>query len=124
MAVRLSEFPAPARAAVQDPASGLASAGVQARTFWLLDRACRDGFSRRHAVDIQCACACLKYWMARSCCSASARVRNVPRFRRLPVLGSTFREYNRYSPDLSFLIMATPLAASFGSRLSTFKVAI
>src|SRR5262245_2182336 len=30
----------------------------------------------------------LKYWTARSCFSAAARVLKVPRFRRLPVLGS------------------------------------
>lgn len=31
---------------------------------------------------------------------------NVPRLRRLPVLGSFFREYKRYSPDFSFRIIA------------------
>jgi hypothetical protein len=31
---------------------------------------------------------------------------NVPRFLRLCVLGSFFREYNRYFPDLSFLIIS------------------
>jgi hypothetical protein len=34
----------------------------------------------------------LKYWTARSCFSAAARVLNVPRFRRLPVFGLIFRE--------------------------------
>jgi hypothetical protein len=34
----------------------------------------------------------LKYWTARSCFSAAARVLKVPRLRRLPVLGSFFRE--------------------------------
>jgi hypothetical protein len=29
----------------------------------------------------------------------------VPRFLRLPDFGSTFREYSRYSPVFSFLIM-------------------
>ena len=43
--------------------------------------------------------------MARSCFSAACRVRNVPKFRRLPVLGFFLREYNRYLPDLSFRIM-------------------
>jgi hypothetical protein len=47
----------------------------------------------------------LKYWMARSCFSAAARVSNVPRFLRLPVLASTLREYSRYLPDFSFLII-------------------
>src|SRR6185503_17574189 len=32
-----------------------------------------------------------------------------PRLRRLPVFGSFLREYKRYSPDLSFLIMAALL---------------
>jgi hypothetical protein len=31
---------------------------------------------------------------------------NVPRFLRLPVFGFFFREYNRYFPDLSFLIIS------------------
>lgn len=35
-------------------------------------------------------------------------VLKVPRFRRLPVLGSFFREYSRYWPDLSFRIMMVP----------------
>ena len=47
----------------------------------------------------------LKYCTAFSCFSAAAFVLNVPRFLRLPVLGFFFREYNRYLPDLSFLIM-------------------
>ena len=34
----------------------------------------------------------LKYWTARSCFSAAARVSNVPRFLRFPVFGSTLRE--------------------------------
>lgn len=34
----------------------------------------------------------LKYWTARSCLSAAARDLNVPRLRRLPVLGSVLRE--------------------------------
>jgi hypothetical protein len=29
----------------------------------------------------------------------------VHKFRRFPVFGSFFREYSRYLPDLSFLIM-------------------
>src|SRR3954467_14306932 len=48
----------------------------------------------------------LKNCTARSCFSAAARVLNVPRFRRFPVFGFFFFEYNRYSPDLSFLIIA------------------
>ena len=36
---------------------------------------------------------------------AAARVLNVPRFLRFPVFGFFFREYKRYPPDLSFLIM-------------------
>jgi hypothetical protein len=37
----------------------------------------------------------LKYCTAFSCFFAAARVLNVPRFRRLPVLGFFFREYKR-----------------------------
>src|SRR5690349_12225909 len=49
---------------------------------------------------------CLKYWTARSCFSASARVSNVPRFLRLCVFALTLREYRRYLPDFNFLIIA------------------
>src|SRR5258706_5344550 len=55
----------------------------------------------------------LKYCTARSCFSASARVPNVPRFFRLPVFESFLREYSRYSPDLSFLIIAYLLDPGF-----------
>src|SRR6185503_1139810 len=47
----------------------------------------------------------LKYCTARSCCSALSRLSNVPRFLRLPVFGSFLREYSRYLPVLSFLII-------------------
>jgi hypothetical protein len=47
----------------------------------------------------------LKYCTAFSCFFAAARVLNVPRFLRFPVFGFFFREYNRYPPDFSFLIM-------------------
>src|SRR5206468_402925 len=50
----------------------------------------------------------LKYWTARSCLSAASRVLKVPRFRLFPVIGFFLREYNRYWPDLSFLIIAAP----------------
>src|SRR5437762_13412442 len=43
--------------------------------------------------------------MARSCFFACASVENVPRFLRLPVFGFFLREYNRYFPDFSLLIM-------------------
>jgi hypothetical protein len=49
--------------------------------------------------------------MARSCFFACASVENVPRFLRLPVLGFFLREYNRYFPDFSFLIMLHRLFA-------------
>src|SRR2546428_8549799 len=52
--------------------------------------------------SVQCR---LKYWIALSCFWAAPRVRNVPRFFRFPVFESFFRKYNRYSPDLSFLII-------------------
>jgi len=44
--------------------------------------------------------------MACSCFFACDFVVNVPRFLRLPVFGFFFREYNRYFPDLSFLIIS------------------
>jgi hypothetical protein len=47
----------------------------------------------------------LKNWTARSCFFAAAIEENVPKFRRLPVLGFFLREYNRYSPDCNFRIM-------------------
>src|SRR5213596_4099029 len=49
----------------------------------------------------------LKYCTAFSCFFAAAFVLNVPRFLRFPVFGFFLREYNRYLPDLSFLIMRT-----------------
>src|SRR4051812_11043468 len=49
----------------------------------------------------------LKYCTSRSCFSAASRVWNVPRLRRLPVFGSTLREYRRYPPAASLRIMAT-----------------
>jgi hypothetical protein len=48
----------------------------------------------------------LKNCTARSCFSAATRVLKVPRFRRRLVRGSIFREYSRYSPDLSLRIMS------------------
>ena len=46
-----------------------------------------------HSPLKQCAQARrLKYCTARSCFSAALRLSNVPRFRRLPVFGSIFRE--------------------------------
>lgn len=47
----------------------------------------------------------LKYCTARSCFWAAAREENVPRFFRLPVFASFFREYKRYSPDCNLRIM-------------------
>src|SRR5262249_34574870 len=54
----------------------------------------------------------LKYWTARSCFSAAARVLKVPRFRRLPVLGSFFYEYRRYPPEASLRIILSAPPAS------------
>ena len=48
----------------------------------------------------------LKYCTACSCFFACDFVVNVPRFLRLPVFGFFFREYNRYFPDFSFLIIS------------------
>ncbi len=47
--------------------------------------------------------------MALSCFFAAVFVSNVPRFLRFPVFGFFFREYSRYLPDFSFLIMVIPL---------------
>jgi hypothetical protein len=49
--------------------------------------------------------------MARSCFVAAALVLNVPRFLRFPVFGFFFREYSRYLPDFSFLIITSPVWA-------------
>lgn len=35
-------------------------------------------------------------------------MRNVPKFRLLPVFGSFLREYSRYCPDFNFRIIAIP----------------
>jgi hypothetical protein len=59
----------------------------------------------------------LKNCTARSCFSAAARVRNVPRLRRRPVRGSTFREYRRYSPDFSLRIIVSSLASDMSSAV-------
>src|ERR1051325_4043661 len=48
----------------------------------------------------------LKYCTAFSCFFAAAFVLNVPRLLRLPVFGFFLREYRRYLPDFSFLIIA------------------
>ena len=56
----------------------------------------------RDGESFQCR---LKYWTARSCFLAAASGLNVPRFRRLPVVGPFFREYRRYWPEASFRIM-------------------
>src|SRR5262249_40392630 len=48
---------------------------------------------------------CLNIWTARSCRTAAARELNVPRFRRRPVRGFRFREYNRYFPLDNFRII-------------------
>src|SRR5438445_10770251 len=53
----------------------------------------------------------LKYCTARSCFCAATRVVNVPRFLRLPDLGSALREYSRYSPDLSLRIIVVAATA-------------
>ena len=45
-----------------------------------------------------------------------------PRFFRLPVLGSAFLEYSRYSPDLSFRIIAILLPPTDGVAVSMFRV--
>src|ERR1700722_10757777 len=61
----------------------------------------------------------LKYWTARSCFSAAARVSNVPRFRRRFVRGSILREYSRYLPELSLRIMRPSLTTTTPDLAST-----
>src|ERR1044071_6180610 len=51
-----------------------------------------------------------------SCFFAASSDLNVPRFFRLPVLGSFFFEYKRYSPDFSFRIILTLLLSSVESK--------
>src|ERR1041384_4593964 len=58
--------------------------------------------AKQAAAFVQCR---LKYCPSRSCFSAAARLLKVPRFLRLPVLGFFLREYKRYPPDLSLLII-------------------
>ena len=62
---------------------------------------------RKITIDnfAQCRYRRLKNWTAFSCFFAAALVLNVPRFRRFPVLGFFLREYNRYFPPFSFLII-------------------
>lgn len=54
----------------------------------------------------------LKNCIARSCRLAASSVSNVPRFRLFPVLGSFFREYSRYHPDLSLRIIVVSVSVS------------
>jgi hypothetical protein len=54
----------------------------------------------------------LKNCTARSCFCAAASDEKVPKFLRFPVFASFFREYNRYSPDLSLRIMCEEDAAA------------
>ena len=51
----------------------------------------------------------LKYCTARSCASAALRVLNVPKLRRLPVLGFFLREESRNAPDEILRIMNVSL---------------
>src|SRR6266404_1217165 len=56
---------------------------------------------------------CCDYFFLKNCTScscfcAAARVLKVPRFLLLPVFGFFLREYKRYCPDFSFLIMSLP----------------
>src|SRR5215813_10134870 len=64
----------------------------------------------------------LKYCTAFSCFSAAARVPNVPRFFLLPVFGSFLREYKRYSPDLSFLIISRLHSGLISSKSITLTL--
>ena len=64
----------------------------------------------------------MKYCAAFSCFFAAAFVLNVPRFRRLPVFGFFLREYTRYLPDFSFLIMSpSNIRRPSGPRAPTKK---
>jgi len=63
----------------------------------------------------------LKYCTARSCFSAAARVVNVPKFRRLPVLGLIFREYSLYFPDFNFRIIGAVYHGTVDQNLSNIS---
>jgi hypothetical protein len=56
--------------------------------------------------------------MALSCFFAAVFVLNVPRFLRFSVFGFFFREYSRYLPDFSFLIMGIPLHGATCANLT------
>ena len=62
------------------------------------------GHGSRGGSDMKVGQRRLKYWTARSCFIAASRVENVPRLRRLPVLGLSLREYSRYCPELNWRI--------------------
>ncbi len=63
----------------------------------------------------------LKNCTARSCFSAASRLEKVPRFLCFPVRESFLREYNRYSPDFSFRIIAAPLPVRLGELAGRFE---
>src|SRR5436305_5781645 len=61
----------------------------------------------------------LKYCTAFSCFFAAAFVLKVPRFLRLPVFGFFLREYSRYLPDFSFLIIADECYLNAGADVKS-----
>src|SRR5439155_18902948 len=63
----------------------------------------------------------LKYCTAFSCFFAAVFVLKVPRFFRLPVFGFFLREYSRYLPDFSFLIMTLVCCTPICSLAFTFS---
>ena len=79
------------------------------------ERAKRLGDRRPQRIHFRAQCL-LKYCTALSWSSAAFRVRNVPRFRRLPVLAFFLREYRRYPPDASFRITSGLLTDMFRCR--------
>ena len=97
--------PFAAAGGVAGPAGGRRHYADQVSLFRLFRerRSIDDDATRRPAAYFQRAR--LKYWTSRSCFSAAARVLNVPRFLRFPVLRSFFFEYNRYSPLCNFRII-------------------
>jgi hypothetical protein len=82
-----------------NPLSGLALGAERFYHVVQLSRLSRSGSARGMPLKELHGCS---YSLAFS------KVGKVPRLRRLPVLGLMLLEYNRYSPVLSFLIIASP----------------
>lgn len=87
-------------------------------TFEISKVSITDSSDRRQGCSRGTQYCRLKNWMALSCFFAATSVLKVPRFLRFPVFGSFFREYRRYSPDLSFLIMFSKSPEQYRPQLT------